>query len=104
MKLAKTYMVRKPMSFKEVVKITKEKQRSIYVLETVRIEETIELGLADYQKLCRNPLNDYEFLKGKGGYDDGFMRKVVEIVCAGKQTLFVDPSGSSYCRYLGLGV
>lgn len=101
MKLAKTYMVRKPMDFKEVVQITKEKQNC---LETVRIEETVELSPADYRKVCQNPLKDYEFLKGKGGYDDGFMRKVVEIVCAGKQTLFVDPSGSSYCRYLGLEV
>ena len=101
MKLAKTYMVRKPMDFKEVVQITKEKQNC---LETVRIEETVELSPADYRNVCQNPLHDYEFLKGKGGYDDGFMRKVVEIVCAGKQTLFVDPSGSSYCRYMGMEV
>ena len=42
------------------------------------------------------------FLSGKGGYDDTGHRKVVAIKCLGKPTLYVDPSGSSYCRYMGV--
>ena len=42
------------------------------------------------------------FLSGKGGYDGTGHRKVVAIKCSGKSTLYVDPSGSSYCRYMGV--
>ena len=42
------------------------------------------------------------FLSSKGGYDDLGHRKVVAIKCLGKPTLYVDPSGSSYCRYMGV--
>ena len=42
------------------------------------------------------------FLSSKGGYDDLCHRKIVAIKCPGKTTLYVDPSGSSYCRYMGV--
>jgi len=47
-------------------------------------------------------LDNYIFLSGKGGYDDTGHRKVVAIKCQDKPTLYVDPSGSSYCRYMGV--
>jgi hypothetical protein len=49
-------------------------------------------------------MDDYEFLARKGGYDDDEMRMVVELKCPDKPTLYVDPSGSSYCRYMGLEI
>ena len=56
-------------------------------------------------RLCKSPLNDYGFLKGKGGYSDEHeYRQVVEITADGQPTLYADPSGSSYCRYLGIEV
>ena len=74
-------------------------------LETVAVVETIILSLAEYKKVCRNPLNDYDFLKGKGGYcDEHDYRQVVEIKAEGQPTLYADPSGSSYCRYLGVEI
>jgi hypothetical protein len=71
--------------------------------ELVQITETIELPKEQYKAICKYPLRDYDFLTGKGGYDDGW-RTVVELTCKGKQTLYTDPSGSSYCRYLGIKV
>ena len=74
MKTVKIYMVRKPSD----------------------IDEVMELWV------CLFPLDDYIFLSGKGGYDDENHRQVVELKCAGRPTLYVDPSGSSYCRYMGV--
>lgn len=67
--------------------------------------ETINLTPAEHKRVCRNPLNDYGFLKGKGGYcDEHDYRQVVEITADDQPTLYADPSGSSYCRYLGIEV
>ena len=102
MKTVKTYMVRKPSDLDKVKSITRANSDR---LETVAVVETIILSLAEYKKVCRNPLNDYDFLKGKGGYcDEHDYRQVVEIKAEGQPTLYADPSGSSYCRYLGVEI
>ena len=102
MKTVKTYMVRKPSDLDKVKSITRANSDR---LETVAVVETIILSLAEYKKVCRNPLNDYDFLKGKGGYcDEHDYRQVVELKAEGQPTLYADPSGSSYCRYLGVEI
>ena len=102
MKTVKTYMVRKPSDLDEVKSITRVNSDR---LETVVVVETIILSLAEYKKICRNPLSDYDFLEGKGGYcDEHDYRQVVELKAEGQPTLYADPSGSSYCRYLGLEI
>lgn len=70
--------------------------------EEVSVMETINLTPEQYNAICSSPLDDYIFLSGKGGYDDGNHRQVVALKCAGKPTLYVDPSGSGYCRYMGV--
>lgn len=100
MKTVKTYLIRKPSDIQEVLEMsTLYPERA----EIVTISETIDLTPEQYREVQKNPLRDYEFLKGKGGYNDGW-RTVVELTCKGKQTLYTDPSGSSYCRYLGVKV
>ncbi|GHU15393.1 hypothetical protein AGMMS50225_28610 [Betaproteobacteria bacterium] len=49
-------------------------------------------------------LADRDWLAGRGGYlkDDG--RSVVEVSAPNRTTLFVDPSGSNYGRYVGIRV
>lgn len=102
MQTVRTYMVRKPSDLDEVKTITRANSDRF---ETVAIAETINLTPLEYKVLCRNPLNDYDFLKGKGGYcDEHEYRQVVEIKAEGQPTLYADPSGSSYCRYLGIEV
>ena len=102
MKTVKTYMVRKPSDLDEVKSITRANSDR---LETVAVVETIILTLVEYKKVCRNPLNDYDFLEGKGGYcDEHDYRQVVELKAEGQPTLYADPSGSSYCRYLGVEI
>lgn len=68
----------------------------------VKISETIELSGEEYDRFTKHPLRDYDFLKGKGGYDDDGNRTAVALRSKGKKTLLVDPSGSSYGRYVGI--
>ena len=99
MKTVKTYMVRKPSDISEVRDLT---QKHAHQAKEVVIAETVHLSPAWYQDDCQCPLDNYIFLSGKGGYDDENHRQVVAIQCTGKPTLYVDPSGSSYCRYMGI--
>ena len=99
METVKVYMVRKPSDFEEVKTLCKKYAHEV---EEVLIEETVNLPPTWYEALCQRPLDSYIFLSGKGSYDDFGHRKVVAIKCQGKPTLYVDPSGSSYCRYMGV--
>lgn len=99
MKTVKIYMLRKPSDFVEVKILCK---KYVHDAEEVLIEETINLPLIWYEALCQRPLDNYIFLSGKGGYDDTGHRKVVAIKCPNKPTLYIDPSSSSYCRYMGV--
>lgn len=101
MKIVKIYMVRKPSDIDEVIELS---QRYYNQAEEVTVAETINLIPKQYNAICRAPLDDYNFLAGKGGYDDENHRQVLELQCPGKPTLYVDPSGSSYCRYMGVEV
>ena len=102
MPTVKTYLVRKPSDLEEVIQMTYlyGQQNS----EPVIITETIALDEQTYKNVCEHPLLDREFLAGKGGYNEDGQRTVVRLTCNGKKDLLVDPSGSAYCRYLGIKV
>ena len=91
MKTVKIYMVRKPSDIDEVMELC---QRYNVQAEEVMVAETVNLPPVRYNAVCRNPLDDYIFLSGKGGYDDENHRQVVALQCVGRSTLYVDPSGS----------
>ncbi|MBQ7633363.1 MAG: hypothetical protein IJS88_04540 [Alphaproteobacteria bacterium] len=100
MKTVKTYLIRKPEDINEVISMSERyPERAI----EVEISETIELTAKQYNYICKNPFEDYNFLTGKGGYKDGYLQ-VIELTCKGKQPLYANPEGSSYCRYLGIKV
>ena len=101
MKTVNTYMVRKPSDLDEVKSTTRANSDR---LETVAVVETINLTPAEHKRVCRNPLADYDFLKGKGGYNKDNQRQVIALECDGQPTLYADPSGSGYCRYLGMEI
>ena len=101
MKTIQTYMVRKPADIDEVKAITRA---NINRLETVVVVETVHLPPAWHAAVCQRPMDNYPFLSGKGGYTEENMRKVIALQCPGRPTLYVDPSGSSYCRYMGIEV
>ena len=99
MNTVKVYLVRQSSDFEEVKTLCKKYPHEA---EEVLIAETVNLPPTWYEALCQRPLDSYIFLSGKGGYDDFGHRKVGAIKCSGKPTLYVDPSGSSYYRYMGV--
>lgn len=102
MTTVKTYLVRKPSDLDEVIDMTR--QYGTQKSEEVIIIKTIALDEQTYKNVSEHPLLDREFLAGKGGYNEDGQRTVVRLTCKGKKDLLVDPSGSAYCRYLGIEV
>ena len=99
MKTVKFYMVRKPSDIDEVMELCRRYNAQA---KEVTVVETVNLPPVWYGTVCRAPLDDYIFLSGKGGYDDENHRQVVALQCPWKPTLYVVPSGSAYCRYMGV--
>jgi hypothetical protein len=56
---------------------------------------------AEYEAFIARPLAKREWLAGKGGWKNNDVRLAIALVCPGRETLYVDPSGSDYGRYVG---
>jgi hypothetical protein len=68
-----------------------------------QVSETREMTEAEYNAFIARPLAKREWLAGKGGYQ-GNIKQAIALVCPGRETLYVDPSGSDYGRYVGRAV
>lgn len=70
-----------------------------------KITKIVELNKDEYNYFCFNMLEDFDFLAQCGGceYNEETQKVVhhygIAIVCEGKETIIVDPSGYSYARY-----
>ena len=71
--------------------------------ESITIEFRKELTSAEYDVFADTLLEDRDWLAGRGGHADGH-RRVVEVSAPGRTTLYVDPSGGNYGRYVGVAV
>ena len=71
--------------------------------EVITIEFRKELTATEYDAFANTLLEDRDWLAGRGGHADGH-RRVVEVSASGRTTLYVDPSGSSYGRYVGVAI
>ena len=91
---------RKPVDLQEVLAATPYDERP----EPVVISETRELTAAEYDVFAGTLLQDRDWLAGKGGFPDHTTRHVVEVKAENRKTLYVDPSGSAYGRYVGIAV
>ena len=63
-----------------------------------------DLTEAQYDAFADSLLLDREWLRDRGGYDEDGRRFVVEVIAPNRETLYVDPSGSAYGRYVGMRV
>ena len=70
-------------------------------LEPIEIELHKELTEAEYDAFANALLEDRDWLAGLGGHANG-RRRVVAVSAPGRTTVFVDPSGSRYGRYVGI--
>ena len=71
--------------------------------ESITVEFRKEMTTAEYDAFANTLLEDRDWLAGRGGHADGH-RRVVEVSAPGRTTLYVDPSGSSYGRYVGVAI
>lgn len=69
----------------------------------VEISETLEMSQEQYDYFAANMLANHEWLQGKGGYKNNKCQ-VVELKAPDRITLYVDPQGSNYGRYVGVAV
>lgn len=92
-----TILTRKPRDLEEV----EQNMQYAYLKEWVDITEEIELTPGQYDYFWSNPVcENYEFLKGKGGYRNG-QRTAVLLTSENRKPIIVDPSGYAYGRYVG---
>ena len=71
--------------------------------EVITIDFRKELTAIEYDAFANTLLEDRDWLAGRGGHADGH-RRVVEVSAPGRTTLYVDPSGGSYGRYVGVAI
>jgi len=90
---------RKPCSLDEVLHNSDPSAST----ETITIEFRKELTTAEYDTFANTLLDDRDWLTGRGGHANG-LRQVVEVSAPGRTTLYVDPSGGSYGRYVGVAI
>lgn len=90
---------RKPCSLDEVLHNTDPSAPP----ESITIDLRKELTATEYDAFANTLLEDRDWLAGRGGHADGH-RRVVEVSAPGRTTLYVDPSGSSYGRYVWVAI
>lgn len=95
--LQRARFTRKPCSIDEVLHNSDPSAPP----ELIEIELRKELTDAEYDAFANALLEDRDWLAGHGGHRDG-RRRVVAVSAPGRRTLFVDPSGGSYGRYVGI--
>mgnify|MGYP002735303252 CR=1 FL=1 len=88
---------RKPYSLDEVLHNADPRAP----LEPIEIAWRKELTEAEYDAFASTLLQDRDWLAGLGGHAAG-RRRVVAVNAPGRRTVFVDPSGGSYGRYVGI--
>jgi hypothetical protein len=99
-KTLRVRFTRKPSDIQEVKSAAWNSDAELYESE---IAETIVLPVAHYDAFCRLMYKDWDWLAGKGGFKNK-VRQVLEVTAPERETLYVDPSGYSYARYVGIAV
>ena len=69
-----------------------------------RVIETKEMTNAEYDAFIADPLAIHEWMANKGGWDHNKVRLAIAFTAPFRETLYVDPSGANYARYVGRAV
>lgn len=91
---------RKPESLYEIESTIRYSDGTAY---RTQIIETKELSTSEYDAFVSRPLARRDWLAGKGGWR-GETRLAIAVTAPERRTLYVDPSGSDYGRYIGMRV
>ena len=90
---------RKPCTLDEVTAVSRLTGGHVNHAEIV---ETVSLTADAYDRFAANLLADHNWLAGKGGWTRDGLRRAIAVTAPGRRTLFVDPSGASYARYVAV--
>lgn len=71
--------------------------------EKTLITETRQLNTTEYDAFIDNLMASREWLAGKGGLKNGSYQ-AIEVTAPNRTTLYVNPEGYDYARYVGLCV
>lgn len=91
---------RKPVSIEEVKAVAEDTGIASYKVE---VAETKQLSADEYDRFTDRFLRDHDWLYGKGGFKRE-VRQVIEVTAPERDTLYVDPSGYAYARYVGINI
>jgi hypothetical protein len=69
-------------------------------VDPVMIQARCPLTPAGYDAFVADFSMGRDWLAGRGGFRNGH-RMVVEVTASQRRTLYIDPSGSDYARYVG---
>ncbi len=94
----KVRFARKPNDLADVLASLRYGDLATYV----DIESRQAMTEAEYDAFTGALLADRDWLAGRGGFLEGGGRSVVEVTAPNRTTLYIDPSGSSYGRYVGI--
>lgn len=89
---------RKPSSLQEM---KAEINSSGCEIAKCQVAETIQLTAAEYDAFTRLIYKEWPWLEGRGGDRNG-IRQVVAITAPERETLYANPEGYSYARYIGM--
>lgn len=89
---------RKPSCIGDV----KESPFGLDPLETA-VVETKAMSTAEYDTFVQDFFASREWLDGKGGSKNGVMQ-AIEITAPDRESIYINPEGHSYARYVGLHI
>ena len=89
---------RKPADWSEIVSGSRYGNGTAYKTEII---ETKEMTAEEYDAFIDLPLKSREWMAGKGGWKNNNTVQAIAVTAPERETLYVDPSGSDYGRYVG---
>jgi len=100
MELITIRFARKPSSLQEMM--AEIDSRGCEVAKC-QVAETVTLTTEEYDNFTRLIYKNWDWLDGKGGDRNG-VRQVIAITAPERETLYANPEGYSYARYIGTRV
>lgn len=91
-------LVRKPLNMKEVEKAIRKGEADR--VKAV-VDKSYKLSENEYDKFVYNFMVHTTYLRGEGGVDSDGTVHVIEITAPARKTIYVDPEGYDYARYVG---
>ena len=89
---------RKPSHIGDVKSASNDRSAHRY---EVAIIETKQLTTEEYDYFIATFMSDRDWLRGKGGFKNE-LRQAIAVTAPERETLYVDPSGSAYARYVAM--